>query len=76
MQAMTGHECLLDPQGTEPAARRNCVGRQRQLRVIEDAISGAGEMLDWDAPTGSYLLTACFASGSAAGMGVLSVLGL
>lgn len=27
----------------------------------------AGEMLDWDAPTGGYLLTACFASGRVAG---------
>ena len=36
----------------------------------------AGEMLDWEAPTGGYLLTACFASGSTAGHGVLSVLGL
>ncbi|KNZ31688.1 MAG: NAD(FAD)-utilizing dehydrogenase [Methylibium sp. NZG] len=32
----------------------------------------AGEMLDWEAPTGGYLLTACFASGVAAGRGVLS----
>ncbi len=31
----------------------------------------AGEMLDWEAPTGGYLLTACFASGRAAGSGVL-----
>ncbi|MFC3608724.1 TIGR03862 family flavoprotein [Stutzerimonas tarimensis] len=31
----------------------------------------AGEMLDWEAPTGGYLLTACFASGKAAGEGVL-----
>lgn len=31
----------------------------------------AGEMLDWEAPTGGYLLTACFASGHTAGMGVL-----
>jgi uncharacterized flavoprotein (TIGR03862 family) len=30
----------------------------------------AGEMLDWEAPTGGYLLTACFASGRAAGAGV------
>ena len=29
-----------------------------------------GEMLDWDAPTGGYLLTACFATGRAAGEGV------
>lgn len=32
----------------------------------------AGEMLDWEAPTGGYLLTGCFASGRAAGLGVLS----
>jgi uncharacterized flavoprotein (TIGR03862 family) len=31
----------------------------------------AGEMLDWEAPTGGYLLTACFATGRAAGLGVL-----
>ncbi|WP_176465319.1 MULTISPECIES: TIGR03862 family flavoprotein [unclassified Pseudomonas] len=31
----------------------------------------AGEMLDWEAPTGGYLLTACFASGRAAGMGMV-----
>ena len=29
----------------------------------------AGEMLDWDAPTGGYLLSACFATGRAAGKG-------
>lgn len=29
----------------------------------------AGEMLDWEAPTGGYLLTACFASGRSAGLG-------
>jgi len=29
----------------------------------------AGEMLDWEAPTGGYLLTACFASGRVAGAG-------
>ncbi|MEK8049273.1 TIGR03862 family flavoprotein [Ideonella sp. DXS22W] len=32
----------------------------------------AGEMLDWEAPTGGYLLTACFATGRAAGQGVLA----
>ena len=36
----------------------------------------AGEMLDWEAPTGGYLLTACFASGRVAGRGVLAHLGL
>jgi hypothetical protein len=31
----------------------------------------AGEMLDWEAPTGGYLLSACFASGRVAGQGAL-----
>lgn len=31
----------------------------------------AGEMLDWEAPTGGYLLTACLASGRIAGQGVV-----
>lgn len=31
----------------------------------------AGEMLDWEAPTGGYLLTGCFASGRMAGQGIL-----
>ena len=31
----------------------------------------AGEMLDWDAPTGGYLLQACFATGVRAGRGAL-----
>jgi predicted flavoprotein YhiN len=31
----------------------------------------AGEMLDWEAPTGGYLLTACMASGRMAGAGAL-----
>jgi len=36
----------------------------------------AGEMLDWEAPTGGYLLTACISSGNAAGVGVLKWLGI
>jgi uncharacterized flavoprotein (TIGR03862 family) len=35
----------------------------------------AGEMLDWEAPTGGYLLQAAFATGAAAGIGVLRWLG-
>jgi hypothetical protein len=32
----------------------------------------AGEMLDWEAPTGGYLLTACLSSGHAAGLGAIA----
>jgi uncharacterized flavoprotein (TIGR03862 family) len=38
------------------------------------AVFCAGEMLDWEAPTGGYLLAACFASGRAAAMGALNFL--
>jgi uncharacterized flavoprotein (TIGR03862 family) len=34
----------------------------------------AGEMLDWEAPTGGYLLTACFSTGRWAGLGALQTL--
>jgi uncharacterized flavoprotein (TIGR03862 family) len=43
--------------------------------LMLDALPGvfcAGEMLDWEAPTGGYLLTACFASGYRAGHGAAS----
>jgi predicted flavoprotein YhiN len=36
------------------------------------AVFCAGEMLDWEAPTGGYLLTACLASGHWAGRSALS----
>jgi hypothetical protein len=32
----------------------------------------AGEMLDWDAPTGGYLLQASFATGAAAARGAIA----
>ncbi|WP_291010263.1 TIGR03862 family flavoprotein [Hydrogenophaga sp.] len=43
-----------------------------QLMVRErPGLFCAGEMLDWEAPTGGYLLTACLSSGVAAGEGVV-----
>ncbi|HEY4250210.1 MAG TPA: TIGR03862 family flavoprotein [Roseomonas sp.] len=38
-------------------------------------VFAAGEMLDWEAPTGGYLLQACFATGIAAARGALGWLG-
>jgi hypothetical protein len=46
----------------------------RQMLTALPGVFCAGEMLDWEAPTGGYLLTACFASGRAAGQGVLDYL--
>jgi predicted flavoprotein YhiN len=48
---------------------------QLQLKNLQGAsppVFCAGEMLDWEAPTGGYLLSACLASGRAAGHGVLN----
>lgn len=39
-------------------------------------VHAAGEMLDWEAPTGGYLLQAAFATGIAAAKGVLARLGM
>ncbi|MBO9716831.1 MAG: TIGR03862 family flavoprotein [Pseudoxanthomonas sp.] len=58
-----------------PVAEAISSGGGVRLEVLDDglmlaALPGvfcAGEMLDWEAPTGGYLLTACFASGLRAG---------
>lgn len=50
------------------------IDEQLMLRKLPGVFC-AGEMLDWEAPTGGYLLTGCFASGKAAGLGVLAWLG-
>jgi len=44
------------------------VNERLMLRRLP-GLFAAGEMLDWEAPTGGYLLTACFATGRAAGQG-------
>ncbi len=66
------------PTATRPIAEAiSSAGGVTQNAINEDlmlnALPGvfvAGEMLDWEAPTGGYLLTACFASGKRAGDGV------
>ena len=37
-------------------------------------VFAAGEMLDWEAPTGGYLLQGCFATGAAAAHGIINFL--
>ncbi|SFD41984.1 TIGR03862 family flavoprotein [Massilia yuzhufengensis] len=49
-------------------------GGSAMLRALP-GVFVAGEMMDWEAPTGGYLLTACFGSGRAAGRDVLAWLG-
>jgi len=49
------------------------VGPDMMLRK-RPGVFVAGEMLDWEAPTGGYLLQGCFATGHAAGRGVIAYL--
>jgi len=55
----------------------SCAGGVQQAALTADlqlksnpTVFCCGEMLDWDAPTGGYLLTACFATGRAAAASV------
>ena len=45
-----------------------------QKAVFKTGVFCAGEMLDWEAPTGGYLMTACLSSGVQAGRGVAAYL--
>lgn len=53
--------------------RLEALDAQLMLRAMPGTFC-AGEMLDWEAPTGGYLLTACYASGLRAGRGVIEYL--
>jgi predicted flavoprotein YhiN len=50
-----------------------CFGSLDENLMIKElpGVFVAGEMLDWEATTGGYLLTACLGTGLTAGMGVL-----
>src|SRR3954452_19989769 len=66
--------------GTTPIARAISSAGGISFSEIKDdfmirrlpGVFAAGEMLDWEAPTGGYLLQACFATGAAAGKGALN----
>ena len=47
----------------------------RFMLRVRPGVFAAGEMLDWEAPTGGYLLQGAFSTGSAAARGVLAWLG-
>ena len=53
---------------TAGGVRRDAVDAQLMLRALP-GVFVAGEMLDWEAPTGGYLLTASFSTGLVAGQG-------
>jgi uncharacterized flavoprotein (TIGR03862 family) len=55
---------------TAGGVRFDALDEHLMLRALPGVFC-AGEMLDWEAPTGGYLLSACFASGRVAGQGAL-----
>lgn len=65
--------------GARPIAEAISTAGGVRLEALDDALQlktmpgvfCSGEMLDWEAPTGGYLLTACFASGLIAGRGAV-----
>ncbi len=59
---------------TAGGVRLEALDEALMLRALPGTFC-AGEMLDWEAPTGGYLLTACYASGLRAGRGVVAYLG-
>ncbi len=53
---------------TAGGVRFDALDPQLMLQALPGVFC-AGEMLDWEAPTGGYLLTACFSTGRLAGLG-------
>ena len=78
--ARTIHRLSLTLKRPRPLAESISSAGGVRLEAMDDglmlkALPGvfcAGEMLDWEAPTGGYLLTACFASGHRAGEGAVA----
>ncbi len=69
---LTGMQPIEEAISTAGGVMREAVNEDLQLHALPNVFC-AGEMLDWDAPTGGYLLTACFASGAYAANGVLKI---
>ncbi|HYM85613.1 MAG TPA: TIGR03862 family flavoprotein [Pseudoxanthomonas sp.] len=78
--ARTLHRLSLTLKRPRPLAEAISSAGGVRLEALDDrlmlkAVPGvfcAGEMLDWEAPTGGYLLSACFASGHRAGKGAVA----
>lgn len=58
---------------TAGGIRREALNAHYMLHA-KPGVFAAGEMLDWEAPTGGYLLQACFSTGAAAANGILEYL--
>ncbi|QRG07818.1 TIGR03862 family flavoprotein [Xanthobacter dioxanivorans] len=76
---VTGHAGLERAISTAGGIAWKSIGPDFALAGLPQTLPpvfAAGEMLDWEAPTGGYLLQACFATGRAAAEGVKARLGL
>ncbi|MCR5879099.1 TIGR03862 family flavoprotein [Phenylobacterium sp. J367] len=71
---VTGVQGLVRAISSAGGLTREAVDETLMLRD-RPGVFAAGEMLDWEAPTGGYLLQASFATGVAAAKGLLSRLG-
>lgn len=69
------HRPIDEAISTAGGVRLDAVDKNLMLRSLP-GVFVAGEMLDWDAPTGGYLLTACLSTGYAAGEGAVDWLAI
>ncbi|MDP2078024.1 MAG: TIGR03862 family flavoprotein [Sulfuricurvum sp.] len=67
---LTGMQPIEEAISTSGGVKREALTEDLMLCRLPNVYC-AGEMLDWDAPTGGYLLTASFASGRFAAKGIL-----
>ncbi|WP_374514941.1 NAD(P)/FAD-dependent oxidoreductase [Brevundimonas sp.] len=65
---LTGTQGLARAISSAGGVKLDQVDERLMLKALP-GVFAAGEMLDWEAPTGGYLLQACFASGVVAGEG-------
>ena len=69
----TGLSGLTRAISTAGGIKRSALDKHLMLRALP-GVFAVGEMLDWEAPTGGYLLQACFSSAVAAAAGVVDYL--
>ncbi len=68
---LTGPRPMDEAISTAGGVRRNALDSALMLKDMPGVFC-AGEMLDWDAPTGGYLITACLATGRWAGQAAVN----
>lgn len=70
---ITGFQPIEEAISCTGGIKLSALDQHLQLKTL-DKVFVCGEMIDWDAPTGGYLLTACLATGRHVGEGVHQVL--